>query len=577
MTRKAKIGSTATPDCYAGAGDDMPDRLMKRGATYYFRARYPTDLRDHFTARERWKSLGTTDFREAKRLLAVENVRFDAEMGELRTRAASPARATLTPEEVNRIAAAYFHDLMSEDEEHREEGLTDREFRSKGESLDIVKMGAKDDLARGNTRFWQEEFDDWLGSNGHKLEPASAAHRTVLNRMLKEFVRFLNASSERQEGEVVDTPPAPKPEELGPTVGDLIDDYMSDPSRNRAPKTVMSYRITFDALAELVGKDRRARDVTRGDCERIRDVLLRLPSNARKKYPGVPLATAADLGARDGAQTLSRGTVNAYLENLSSLFKWGVKTWRIERNPALGLSVHDDVAAKDKGKAFPLTSLPAVFAAPLFTGCQNDEAGYATSGPNLPRRGRFWVPLLSLFHGIRMGEACQLHTADVQKMGETWVLKLSDEEEEGTDEADRKRIKSAAGHRYVPVHPELVSIGFLTFVDGMKDAGSKRLFPETLRSADGHFSAFSQWFGRFTEKAGVKQKRVTFHSFRHSYRDALRRAEVPRDIVIALGGWAGRGTDDDYGDGNLTPEQLARHVARVSYPGLDLTHLYVAS
>lgn len=53
MTRKAKIDSTATPDCYAGAGDDMPDRLMKRGATYYFRARYPTDLRDHFTARER--------------------------------------------------------------------------------------------------------------------------------------------------------------------------------------------------------------------------------------------------------------------------------------------------------------------------------------------------------------------------------------------------------------------------------------------------------------------------------------------------------------------------------------------
>lgn len=37
----------------------MPERLLKRDATYYFRAKYPADLRHLFKAGDRWKSLGT--------------------------------------------------------------------------------------------------------------------------------------------------------------------------------------------------------------------------------------------------------------------------------------------------------------------------------------------------------------------------------------------------------------------------------------------------------------------------------------------------------------------------------------
>jgi hypothetical protein len=43
--------------------------------------------------------------------------------------------------------------------------------------------------------------------------------------------------------------------------------------------------------------------------------------------------------------------------------------------------------------------------------------------------------------------------------------------------------------------------------------------------------------------------------------------------VRALGGWAaGGGADAGYGDG-LRPSTLAAEIAKVRYPGLDLSHL----
>jgi hypothetical protein len=90
----------------------------------------------------------------------------------------------------------------------------------------------------------------------------------------------------------------------------------------------------------------------------------------------------------------------------------------------------------------------------------------------------------------------------------------------------------------------------------------------------GYYSEpFSKWFGRFLVKSKAKAPRTSFHSFRHSYRYAPREAHMPRDVVLALGGWeASAGEDDDYGSG-LKASTLAQYIAKVAYPGLDLSHL----
>jgi hypothetical protein len=54
----------------------------------------------------------------------------------------------------------------------------------------------------------------------------------------------------------------------------------------------------------------------------------------------------------------------------------------------------------------------------------------------------------------------------------------------------------------------------------------------------------------------------------------MREAYLSPDVARALGGWAGTGTDDHYGAG-LRPSTLAQEIAKVRYPGLDLSHLHV--
>lgn len=70
---------------------------------------------------------------------------------------------------------------------------------------------------------------------------------------------------------------------------------------------------------------------------------------------------------------------------------------------------------------------------------------------------------------------------------------------------------------------------------------------------------------------GPKHK---FHSFRHNFRDALRRGRVDREIGKALGGWQRGNTDafDIYGAG-FPLDELADEIRRVDYPKVDWDHL----
>lgn len=76
--------------------------------------------------------------------------------------------------------------------------------------------------------------------------------------------------------------------------------------------------------------------------------------------------------------------------------------------------------------------------------------------------------------------------------------------------------------------------------------------------------------------AGAEAPRTCFHSFRHCFRDALRRGRVEHEVGLALGGWAGSpggaAVSASYGAG-FTPGRLLEAISAVTYPDLDLDHL----
>ncbi|MCK1491305.1 site-specific integrase [Bradyrhizobium sp. 180] len=491
------------------------NRLHRRdNGRFYLKAWVPKDVRHVIPGGRsggKWIALGTSDYAEASRLIRVKSVEFDQEI-ELARRRLRGEQDELSQAEADRLAAIWLSNALEEDEEARAEGLDDRAFNRAEETGDHLALGAGAALARGDASSLTFEIEDLLSTHGLHVQQGSPGWQRISLAMLKAQKRLGTALQQRNQGEVVDTPPLPTAADAkrSCTVNDLIDLYVADPSKKRTPGTMKTYNTVFRAMRELFGPDTPANSIHRTDCERVRDVLLRVPKNATQRFPDMTLEEAAAEAKRQGLPTLGDKVVNNYLNNFSSVFKFGVKSWRIDRNPAEGLSIAVDEDADGEGRGtFSVQQLNVIFNAPLYRGCIDDEDGYAKPGPHVIRRGRFWIPLISLWSGMRLNECCQLVTADIQQYEGVPVILITDAANGGDeDEADRKRIKTKAGKRFVPVHPELQRIGFLDYVKEMKAAKSQRLFPELKPGKQtGYLSdPFSKWFNdkrRFLGKLGL--------------------------------------------------------------------------
>jgi len=366
--------------------------------------------------------------------------------------------------------------------------------------------------------------------------------------------------------------------DAGPSLREVFDAYMADPTHDWSPRTRLAYTTTQRLLLSILGENTPIRSITRGRCRAFIETLRWMPLNASKRYPGHSPVEIAEAAKRASATDLiSPANINTYLNKLGGVFNWALNEDLIDRNPATGLRVPDPTLRRDKRLPFSTGQLRAIFAAPLYTGCRDDGHGYAVPGPDRPKGARFWIPLIGLFNGLRLNEACQLDVADIVTVDGIACFAVTAAASLPSD----KRLKTLSSERLVPVHPELLILGFEAFVARRAAAEESKLFYEVAMGATGYRSAtFSAWFARFTAKAGATTRKTCFHSFRHSFRDALREAGIDRDIALALGGWSRAGgsggsasVSDSYGSGYRVG-RLLDAISKVGYPELDLSHLY---
>ena len=570
-------------------------RLTVRGNTYYVRVKVPEALRAAGLVpfREFKKSLGTSNLAEARRLLPHELIWIDAEIAAARRKLEGKVAKTLSRSEARGMVVQLLHTREV------------KRLQAPGGGPD--KLGHAE--AEADAADWFEALKDpdddearnvvsnaarrLLENSGIELDTSSPEWRDFLLLVRRAYVEearrtlreirsdFSNAPGDAMFEGIDGRSPLPPGETVAQssstktiTFSEVISRFRREPDQLAlSPKSTGSNVARDKLFNEFFGADTPVAAISRQDVAGFVELLLRLPPNLTKKWPGLTGAQAAEKAAEAGIAPMGRLTAKAYLSNLHTIFEFAADCGYREDNPAKGRSVRSDgTRKKDRRRSYSPDQLRTIFNAPLFTGCMDDERDYSVPGPNHPRRGRFWVPLLALLHGFRLNEACQLYVTDVTERDGVPVILIRTTNEKG-DETE-KRVKTEAGERFVPVHPEAVKMGFIDYVSDMRRAGHQRLFPELKPAkATGFLSdVFSKWYARFIGKIGAKQPRTDFHSFRHTYRDALREADISAERVRALGGWASKETSDDYGDG-AKASTLAREMAKVVLP-VDLSHLY---
>ena len=191
-------------------------------------------------------------------------------------------------------------------------------------------------------------------------------------------------------------------------------------------------------------------------------------------------------------QDISSKTARMRLVWVKTLLRYAHKELElIPRQPWEGLDIQ--VSKEQTRRAWRDEELRQLFSQPLFTNYDTPKG--CKSGSD----AAYWIPLIGLYTGARIGELAQLRADDIFVIDGTPMLRI-------TDSGAGQRLKSDASKRDIPIHSELVRLGLLEYAQAIKAAGYERLWPILNANPERPGLYISNWFGEFRREAGLTEK-----------------------------------------------------------------------
>lgn len=370
----------------------------------------------------------------------------------------------------------------------------------------------------------------------------------ALRQSLEAHRRAWRDRTQRDAGEVIVTPEVPKA-----------------PASERNAQQPRTHR-----LQDVFNKWKASGDNPTASTVRKKQVAVRFYEEFTQDAP-IESLTPEQGGEFAGwllTKCKAEKTAKDHLDGVKSLLnkatKAGGLAW-IAENPWAGHRVK--VRKQNLRKPWTSENLVKLIESPLFRRYElpaTRSAGGAAA---------YWVPLLGIYTGARQSELCQLRVADIEAMADGCALHITCEaasDEDGLTATDTKTQESV---RRIPVPRALAELGFIDYVNDIKQAGHAVLFPDVVRAPErpaGEY--FSDWFLIYRRAQGVDQRWVDFHAFRHTAATRLIDAGVSDSVADYLSGHASdkRGSARRY----KHMQDLRAQQDKLAYPELKLKRVY---
>ncbi|MEA9859114.1 site-specific integrase [Xanthomonas campestris pv. raphani] len=291
------------------------------------------------------------------------------------------------------------------------------------------------------------------------------------------------------------------------TLGKARDAFLATLKGSTLPKTYTIKKTAIEALVSFLGEKAKVHAINRSD-------LARWYQDMRER----------------GASTPTLTNKQSYIGGRGGFFEWAMASGHYPRgdNPASGhvsYSQREKRARKKLGfKAYDRAQIQALFA-PEALAKLSDSAR--------------WASLLGLYTGARASEVGQLLIRDVFEEDSIPCIRIS-------DEGEHQKVKTEVSLRTVPLHPEILEMGFLDWIDGKRKAGETRLFPAAKATAvNGQGNWITKAFSRHLAEVGkdwAPAKRG-FHSLRKTFIQELQGAGVVSELRAQI---VGHELDDEH-------------------------------
>ena len=265
-------------------------------------------------------------------------------------------------------------------------------------------------------------------------------------------------------------PPAPILATQNCSLSECIGDFWKEKSEDFAKGTVRTYQSSFNKLKAGLGADTNFSSI-----DSTAFVNWRITEDKRLS----PKTVSRDCGA------------------YKSLFDWAIKRGRYAGvNPIEDAELskkvrHSRIAAHEKPQ------LP-------FTKDDLDKIFDSTRYDGVDKPCAFWMPILALCTGARLNEIASIKLTDVREYSSgKYAIQIHDG-------------KTLASKRIVPIHSDIVDLGFIEYLDDVKSSwpDAEIIFPH-LKAAgkNGYGNLPGRDFSALKTKLNLGDDKV-FHSFR---------------------------------------------------------------
>ena len=338
-----------------------------------------------------------------------------------------------------------------------------------------------------------------------------------------------------------------------------IDKFISEKYKLTS-KSEMMMRTHIEMLIEEFG-DISLGKLDRGMCVKFKDDIRKLPRNRSKiqQYRNLDFHEQVSLNV-DEKDRISTTTVNNILGYVSSFMKWSRINGFVEVNFFEGMKLKKQIRQRDERDRFTEKEIKKIF--------QKHNYIEFTEVEN-HKYSNYWTPLISVFSGMRLNEICSLYLDNIiqEKVNgrkKIWCFNILEE----PDRPD-KHLKTLSSKRVVPIHDNLIDLGFLEFVELLKKrhTNRQRLFQELKYGEGSYIRNVSYFFNKkYLPLLGLKTDKKNFHSIRHTVVDHLKQRLVDISFINELVGHHHGNIDlDRYGKGFTTDIIYNKCVKKINY------------
>ena len=255
-------------------------------------------------------------------------------------------------------------------------------------------------------------------------------------------------------------------------------------------------------------------------------------------------------------------TRNRHLTFLGQLLRYASGGLGIAVDPALSTTAfraRRDKRGRDQRPVPQRTDIQRLFESPVFTGYAHWDDIH-TPGPEFFHRAEYYCTILAAYEGARREEYCGLAVDDViTDNGDIPYLHIAPNA--------FRRIKNLQSVRNLALHPEIVRLGFLDYVEAIRALGYQRLFPD-LYSPSTRSPLGDRLYGEMLPS--LRAVGFTPHQIRHFFGDELKQEEVSKEFRADL---LGHGGESETTERYCNPISLQRQMVHLLKLPVVTSHL----